>query len=91
VLDAWTETWLSPAFRGWSLDASLAAVKCPVLAIHGDADEFGSAAFPRRIVDGVAGFSRMELLAGCGHVPHREQPERVLALVQDFLRQQVVD
>ncbi len=85
VLDAWTRTWLSPARRSWSLDAALARVRCPVLAIHGDGDEYGSEAFPRRITKKVQGPARMELLSACGHVPHRERREEVLRLAAGFI------
>ena len=85
VLAAWTEVWLSPRFRDWSLDPYLGKVRCPVLAIHGDTDEFGSGEFPRRIAQGVGGPARMELLDDCGHVPHRERQDDVLALVAAFL------
>lgn len=81
VVDAWTETWLSPAFAGWTLDAALDRVSCPVLAIHGDADEFGSAEHPRRIAKGRG---RAEILAGIGHNPHREAQEHVLRLIGGF-------
>jgi pimeloyl-ACP methyl ester carboxylesterase len=50
VLDAWTEVWLSAEFSSWSLDGHLGQVRCPVLAIHGDLDEYGSVEFPLRIV-----------------------------------------
>lgn len=86
VLEAWTGVWLSPAFRGWTLEPCLSRVRCPVLAIHGDADEYGSVAFPQRIVAGVSGPARLELVQGCGHVPHREREPIVLGLVRDFLR-----
>ncbi|QJR37697.1 alpha/beta fold hydrolase [Gemmatimonas groenlandica] len=85
VLDAWTETWTSPAFADWSLDPYLTLVRCPTLVIHGDADEFGSVEFPRRIARGVQGVSQLEIIEGCGHVPHREQPDRILSLVTEFL------
>ena len=85
VLDAWAEVWLSPEFRSWSLDEQLGAVRCPVLAIHGDRDEYGSVAFPRRIVAGVGGPSELAILEGCGHVPHRERRAEVLRLVASFL------
>lgn len=89
VLDAWAEVWLSAEFRSWSLDEELAAVRCPVLAIHGDRDEYGSVAFPRRIVAGVSGPSELAILEGCGHVPHRERRADVLRLVVSFLRHSV--
>lgn len=85
VLDAWTKVWLSPEFAGWSLDQQLPKVRCPVLAIHGDLDEFGSCDFPRRIAAGVGSYSRVEILKGFGHVPHKEDPDKVLEIVADFL------
>lgn len=85
VLDAWTETWMAPAFADWTLDPYLSRVRCPTLVIHGDTDEFGSVAFPRRIARGVQGVSQLEIIDGCGHVPHREQPARILSLVAAFL------
>jgi pimeloyl-ACP methyl ester carboxylesterase len=85
VLDAWTQTWLSPAFSSWSLDPYLGNVHCPVLAIHGDLDEYGSTEFPRRIVSGVQGPSELAILTECGHVPHREQSAQVLQLVSRFI------
>jgi len=85
VLDAWTEVWLSHEFSSWSLDQVLGKVTCPVLAIHGDRDEYGPLAFPRRIASGVAGPSELAILADCGHVPHREKREEVLALTCGFL------
>jgi len=85
VLDAWTGTWLDPEFSNWSLDVHLEHVQCPVLAIHGDKDEYGSCAFPTRIAQGVAGYAEAVILEGFGHVPHRENPERVSAAVSEFL------
>ena len=85
ALDAWLGTWLDPAFREWSLDAVLPRVACPVLAIHGEQDEYGSPAHPKRIGELAAGTSRVVVLPGVGHVPHREQPQRVVGLVAEFL------
>lgn len=85
VLDAWIETWLAPAFADWSLDDDLRRVGCPTLALHGDGDEYGSARHPERIAALTRGPSRAMILQGCGHVPHREQPTRVLDEVARFL------
>ncbi|HYD51713.1 MAG TPA: alpha/beta hydrolase, partial [Gemmatimonadaceae bacterium] len=85
VLDAWIETWLDPAFADWRLDDDLRRVSCPVLAMHGDRDEFGSVEHARRIARLAGGASRLLILEGCGHVPHREQPARVLDAVARFL------
>jgi pimeloyl-ACP methyl ester carboxylesterase len=88
VLDAWIETWLAPGFAGWNLDALLAQLRCPVLAMHGSRDEFGSRAHPERITSLAGGPATMTLFEGGGHVPHREQPEAVLESVAGFLAAQ---
>ena len=65
AVDAWTESWLSPAFADWTLDRPLSQVRCPVLALHGDRDEYGSAEHPARI---AAGRGTVRLLPDTGHV-----------------------
>lgn len=83
VLSAWIDTWLSPGFADWTLDAQLRKVTCPALALHGDSDEYGSTVHPDRI-EQLAGAQRV-IFTNCGHVPHREQPERVLDTVSGWL------
>lgn len=85
VLDAWVNTWLSPAFAQWCLDDVLLAVRCPVLALHGMEDEYGSTAQPERIVTLAGAPARLALLPRCGHVPHREQEAAVLDAVGTFV------
>lgn len=84
VVDAWTGTWLARDFAGWCLDPWLPRIACPVLALHGDRDEFGSVAFPLRIVARAGGDARMLLLRDCGHVPHRERAAATLAAIAAF-------
>lgn len=85
VLDAWVSTWLSPEFAGWCLDAELLGVRCPVLAIHGMEDEYGSTAQPERIVTLAGAPARLVLLPRCGHVPHREQEAAVFDAVKPLV------
>jgi pimeloyl-ACP methyl ester carboxylesterase len=86
VLDAWIGNWLDPGFACWSLADVLPQVSCPVLAIHGELDEYGSTRHPELIGRLAKGPARVEILPGVGHVPHRERPEQVLGLVAGFLR-----
>ncbi|SNS49472.1 Pimeloyl-ACP methyl ester carboxylesterase [Noviherbaspirillum humi] len=86
VVDAWTETWLSPAFASWSIADVLPAVMCPVLALHGEHDEYGSNRHPEMIARLSGGPARAEIIAGAYHVPHRERPEEILRLVSGFLK-----
>jgi len=85
VLSAWLDTWLAPAFAAWSLDAVLPGVRCPLLALHGELDEYGSADHPRRIAAGAGGPATAQILPGLGHVPQRERPDEVLRRVAAFL------
>lgn len=85
VLEAWTENWLDPAFATWSLSEVLPRVRCPVLAIHGVHDEYGSTRHPELIGQLCGGPARVEILADTYHVPHRERPGVVLELVAGFV------
>jgi pimeloyl-ACP methyl ester carboxylesterase len=85
VLDAWTELWLAPEMFAWSLEPEIGHIECPVLAIHGKDDEYGSVAFPKLIIEKVSGAKSLAILSDCGHMPHREKKEKVLRLIQEFL------
>ncbi|PCM45835.1 alpha/beta fold hydrolase [Marinobacter sp. ANT_B65] len=87
VLRAWVDTWLSETFRHWTLTETLSRVRCPVLAIHGEDDEYGSARHPEQYTSLPAGLCVMEMLKECGHVPHREKQNQVVQLVSDFMEE----
>jgi len=84
VFAEWSETWLSPGFRDWNIVERLAAIRCPVLAIQGEEDEFASLRQIEVIAERVPGTQLLELPA-CRHSPHRDQPEAVLSAVSDFV------
>ena len=85
VLDAWTETWLHPEFASWSLAGVLPQVTCPVLAIHGIYDEYGSTRHPEMIGQLCDSRSRVEIIPDTYHVPHHERPELIVSLVSEFI------
>jgi pimeloyl-ACP methyl ester carboxylesterase len=85
VLDAWIDTWLAPAFASWSLAPILPRVTCPLLAIHGSDDEYGSPRHPELIGRLAGGPSRVAVMADTHHVPHREREAAVLDLVVEYL------
>lgn len=85
VLRAWTDVWLSDDFKGWSLEPAIRNVRCPVLAIHGDADEYGSTAFPHFIENNSCGPAEMLIIESCGHMPHKEKPQEVIQASARFL------
>ena len=76
----WNDVWLDPQFRSWNIEAEVAEIRCPVLAMQGVRDEYGSMRQIRRIAElRPAGATELVELDDCGHSPHRDQPERVIA------------
>ena len=73
----WNDIWLDPSFRGWSIEDELAAVPCPVLALQGVDDEYGTLEQIRGIAR-RAPQTRLLEIADCGHSPHRDQPDLVI-------------
>ena len=74
----WNDVWLSPAFRAWNIEAELATIRCPVLAVQGEDDEYGTLEQIRGIARRLPK-TRLLVIPKCGHSPHRDQPELVLA------------
>jgi len=82
----WADVWLDPDFERWDIrDDYLPGVRCPVLAIQGRDDEYGTLAQLDEIERRVAGRCEIAKLERCGHSPFRDQPEAVLAAVTRFL------
>jgi pimeloyl-ACP methyl ester carboxylesterase len=77
----WNDIWLDPAFRDWNMEAELAAVRCPLLAIQGLDDEYGTLEQVRTIAQRVPHTALLEL-PGCGHSPHKDQPQAVIDAVR---------
>ncbi|CAK0759517.1 Alpha/beta hydrolase [uncultured Gammaproteobacteria bacterium] len=86
VFAAWHGIWLNPEFRSWNIEALLPSVRCPVLIVQGENDEYGTMAQVEAIVRHVTGEIVVGLLPDCGHAPHRERPDEVRSLVCRFLR-----
>ncbi|MFD2270232.1 alpha/beta fold hydrolase [Undibacterium arcticum] len=80
----WNDIWLAPDFRGWNIETLLPEIRCPVLALQGYDDEYGTMAQ----LDGIARrVPQAELLklAACGHSPQRDQGAAVTAAATAFM------
>ena len=87
LFKAWSETWLSHWFRDWSIENLLSGISCPVLALQGCNDEYGTNKQLDAIVSQVSGAVEKHMIPDCGHTPHLEQPELVLNLIAEFTRE----
>ena len=82
----WNDIWLSPAFRTWDISTELASIRCPLLAIQGEQDAYGTMAQ----VQGIRRQwpqTQVLAMADCGHSPHRDQPAALIRAVKDFVQQ----
>ena len=83
----WADVWLDPEFKGWDIrEDYLPGVRCPVLAIQGHDDEYGTMAQLDEIERRVGGPCKLLKLEKCGHAPFRDQPEKVTAEVAAFVK-----
>ena len=82
----WNDIWLDGEFPRWTIRPLLSSIKCPLLAIQGFSDPYGTMAQ----IDGIAEAAPQTALLklpDCGHSPHRDQPEAVITATRDFLQQ----
>jgi pimeloyl-ACP methyl ester carboxylesterase len=84
VFFGWNDIWLDPAFRAWNIEREMQRIRCRVLAIQGEDDEYGTMAQVDRLAHLVPQ-ARVVKLARCGHSPHRDQPERAVDAVVSFV------
>jgi len=85
VFSDWNDTWLSSAFRDWNIEEYLPKIRCPVLAIQGEDDEYATMRQIEVIAERVPDTTLVKL-PQCGHSPHRDQPAAVLGAVDAFVR-----
>jgi len=81
----WNNIWLDPRFRDWNIESYLDSIRCPVLAIQGAQDEYGTTkqieAIQRRLPSAAA-----VILENCKHAPHRDGCDATLSAISQFLQ-----
>ncbi len=83
---AWSGIWLSAGFRAWNVEDALGSIACPVLVVQGEDDEYGTLRQVESILSRVPG-ARSLVLPSCGHAPHAERRDGVLAAAGAFFRE----
>ena len=73
----WARVWLSAGFLPWNIEADITGIQCPVLAMQGEQDQYGTVAQLEGIVRAVP-HAHLLVLPNCKHSPHVDQTERVL-------------
>jgi pimeloyl-ACP methyl ester carboxylesterase len=81
----WNDIWLDPAFARYDITHECRRITCPVLALQGVQDAYGTLAQLERLQQ-AAPQTRTLALEACGHSPHRDQPDALTTAVRDFLQ-----
>lgn len=82
LVEVWTA---EPAGAGWDLEEHVARVRCPVLAIQGEDDEFFSAAQLEALARLLPHIQTLSI-PGTGHYPMHQARNEVLAAAIRFIR-----
>lgn len=80
---SWNCSWMLPKFiREWNIEALVERIRCPILAIQGVEDEYGTPAQLEAIRRRAGGRAEIVLIPDCRHSPHRDKPDIVLEAVR---------
>lgn len=85
----WNDIWLDPGFRDWNIEHAVRTIACPVLAIQGWQDEYGTMAQLDRLAHVLPQTEQLRLEA-CSHSPHRDQPAAVLSATARWMQQRLL-
>lgn len=85
---AWADTWNLKAFRNWNLCEDIEAICCPVIALQGVDDQYGTPLQLELIEKAIKeGKVTKILIPKCGHHPHLEVPEQVEDAIMEWWKQ----
>mgnify|MGYP000935001467 CR=1 FL=1 len=81
----WNNVWLSPEFKAWNIEDEVAHILCPILAIQGREDEYGTLAQIEQIAQ-LTPDVELYVIDDCRHSPHRDKPEQTSDAIVAFVR-----
>jgi pimeloyl-ACP methyl ester carboxylesterase len=81
----WNNIWLHPDFRRWNIEKYLPGITCPILAIQGLDDQYGTMAQVEAIQRQAGGPVEVLALPDCRHAVHRDQHDAVLEAITRFV------
>ena len=80
----WNDIWLDPEFTRWNIEEYLDTIRCPVLCIQGEQDQYGTVAQVQAIKARIPA-AEILMLPDCKHSPHRDQLEMTLQAITEFV------
>jgi pimeloyl-ACP methyl ester carboxylesterase len=86
----WNDIWLRPEFRKWSIEDEIGAISCPLLAVQGVDDEYGTLEQVYGIARRVVRAEVVEL-EDCRHSPHSDQAQKLIGITCEFVQANTVE
>lgn len=81
----WNDVWLHPEFSKWNIEEFVGSIHVPMLLVQGANDEYGTWRQVDAIQRQARGPVETLLVPNCGHAPHRDHPNLVLAAMTAFV------
>jgi pimeloyl-ACP methyl ester carboxylesterase len=85
LLERWSAGWLTEDHARWNIEGAVSGVRCPLLAIQGEQDEFGTLAQVHAILRQAPHGERW-VVPGSGHTPHVQAEADFVARVAAFVQ-----
>ena len=87
AFQGWNDIWLHPDFLKWDIRELLPNIRCPILAIQGENDPYGTMAQ----IDQIKTLTKSKVgvlkLDDCGHSPHREKSKETIDALKAFVEE----
>ena len=85
TFQGWNDIWLHPDFLKWDIRELLPNIRCPILAIQGEDDPYGTMAQVDQIKNLAKSKVEVLKLGNCRHSPHSEKPEETINALKAFI------
>lgn len=85
VFYGWSKVWTAGENRDWNMEHYLPSITCPVLAIQGKEDAYGSEKQLLAKQEKISGPVEILFIDGCGHIPHFQAANEVKCKMLNFI------
>lgn len=85
VFRGWNDSWLDPRFRDFDLTGYLPRIACPILALQGEDDPYGTDEQLRVLTRHTQVPTETLLIPGARHSPHLEAKDTTLDAIAAFV------
>ena len=84
LMAEWVRAWRATFVGGWELSQRLKSIRGPLLALHGEYDDYGEPSQLTTIHKSVP-HAECDLLPRLAHFPHLDDPDGVVARIAEFV------